>query len=148
MLGRGELFQGARNYRHPSFLKITGFFLILLSLPALALAQHPEGPWSQLLEKAQNQGQTRVIVRLAEDGLALTCWFPTFPEPSPGLSVSLQDGVGPTILVATESSTPAITTAASRMWQAAILLMDGTTPLPGRRPTGRRHDWTIHSGKP
>ena len=56
-----------RNCQATSFLKISGFLLILLSLPAFALAQQPEGPWSQLQKKAQNRGQARVIVHLAED---------------------------------------------------------------------------------
>ncbi len=60
------MFQKVRSCRHPSVLTIPGFFLIVFYLPAVALAQQPEGPWSQLLEKAQTQGQTRVIVRLAE----------------------------------------------------------------------------------
>ena len=58
--------QSARSHQHSSFAIVSGLLLLLFSLPAIALAQKPEGPWSRLLEKAQDQGHTRVIVRLAE----------------------------------------------------------------------------------
>ena len=61
------MFRRVRSYQRLSLLKISGFFLIFLGLPALAPGQQPEGPWSQLLGKAQNRGHARVIVRLAQD---------------------------------------------------------------------------------
>jgi hypothetical protein len=58
--------QRPTHHSNFSLVLIFSASLVVFGLPFTAIAQKAAGPWSQLIDKAQNQGQTRVIVRLRE----------------------------------------------------------------------------------